>query len=289
MKRGAEAGVVLLNVLVLLALSTAVVYAMLSLADISIARSQRFSEAGQALALVRGGEASAIVALRRDMIEAPEVDHIGEPWGATAQAGVEIAGGAFELEIADAQGLFNLNILTRPDLQTLETLEAIVGALELSPGTPERIAASMALDGPLRDLDDLTWRAGVPPEDIAAMAEFVAALPGRGEINLNAAPPALLAILLQNSAQTRELVAIRDRQGYLTPEDLAAAEVIPPPGTGLKSDLYRVRVTVRIGDTVQSMESLLQRRRSPAGGNEVAVVQRRNSAAAVSPPPPSSS
>ena len=59
---------------------------MLSLADVSIARSQRFSEAGQALALIRAGEQSAIVALRRDMIEAPDIDHAGEPWNDVAQA-----------------------------------------------------------------------------------------------------------------------------------------------------------------------------------------------------------
>ncbi len=289
MRRGAEDGVVLLNVLVLLALATTVVYAMLSLADIAIARSQRFSEAGQALALVRGGEASAIVALRRDMIEAPDVDHPAEAWGETAQSGVEIVGGAFELEIEDAQGLFNLNALTRPDVQTIETLRAIVEALDLPPGTPERVAASMMLDGPLRDLDDLTWRAGVPAEDIERMAELVTALPGRSGVNLNAAPPALIAILLQNSAQARALVAIRDRAGFVTPEDLLAAGIIPPPGAGLQSDLYRVRVTVRIGDTAQSMESLLQRRRGPGGLPEVAVVQRRNATAAESPPPPSSS
>lgn len=288
MRRDAQNGVVLINVLVLLALATAVVYAMLSLADISIARSQRFSEAGQALALLRAGEQSAIVALRRDMLEAPDNDHRAEPWGLTAQSGIEIAGGAFELAIADAQGLFNLNLLARPDQLSLQTLRAIVDALELSSGTTERIAASIALDGPLRQLDDLTWRAGIPAEDIALLASLVTALPGRGRVNMNTAPPALLAILLSNPAQARALVAIRERAGFITPEDLAAANIIPPPGSGLRSELYRVRVTARIGNTAQATESLLQRRAGPGGRSEVAVIERKNATAAVSPPPPSS-
>ena len=80
MTRRRDGGVVLINVLVLLGLAASVVYLMLSLGDLSIARSQRFSEAGQALALIRGGEQSAITALRRDMLEGPGTDHAGESW-----------------------------------------------------------------------------------------------------------------------------------------------------------------------------------------------------------------
>lgn len=285
--RPADAGVVLINVLVLLGLSTVVVYLMLSLADLSIARSQRFSEAGQALALVRAGELSAVTALRRDMVEAPEVDHAGEPWGLAAQSGVEIAGGAFELEIADAQGLFNLNNLDPPNLQSAQTLLAITQALELGEGTAERIAASIALDGPLARVGDLVERAGIPPGDAAALAALTTALPGATRINVNAAPPELLAVLLQNPGLADALVRARDRAGFLTPESVAAARAILPPGTGYASDLYRLRVTARIGGTVQSVASLVQRRRGADGEAEAAVVERDATTAVPPPPPPS--
>lgn len=284
---GADSGVVLVNVLVLLGLAATVVYMMLSLAELSIARSQRFGEAGQALALVRAGEASAIVALRRDMVEAPDIDHPGEPWGVVAQEAIALAGGAFELEIADAQGLFNINLLDGGGLQYREAVVAIAEALELTPEIAGRIAATLALDGPLARLEDLTWRAGVPPQEVATLALLVTALPGRGEVNINAAPPELIAILLRNPVQARILVAIRERAGFITPQDVAAAQAILPPGLGYRSDLFRLRVTARIGDTAQSMQSLLQRRAGP-GGPEVAVIRRQNATAAVSPPPPSS-
>ena len=94
-----------------LGLAASIVYAMLTLADLSIARSQSFSEAGQGLALIRGGEQSAIAALRRDMIAAPATDNAAEPWAKIAQEPIAIPGGSFALHIEDAQGHFNLNTL----------------------------------------------------------------------------------------------------------------------------------------------------------------------------------
>jgi general secretion pathway protein K len=281
--------VVLINVLVLLGLAASVVYMMLSLGDLSIARSQRFGEAGQALALIRSGEQSAIVALRRDMIEAPGIDHAGEPWGSIAQERVTIEGGSFELRVADAQGRFNLNAVKGDDLQARETLEAIVDELELPSGIAARIAASIARDGPLQQLGDLTARAGIAPADVELLATLVTALPGRADVNVNAAPPELLAILLQNSVQARVLAATRTRVGFLTSEDVEAAGAILPPGVGFASSFFEVTTSVQIGGTRQAMESLLQRRRGEEGVEEVAVVSRRNATAAVPPPPPPSS
>lgn len=285
MTRERDGGVVLINVLVLLGIAASVVAVMLNLADLSIARSQRFGEAAQALALVRAGEQSAIAALRRDMEAAPGIDHAAEPWAAVAQAGIAIEGGDFELEIADAQSLLNLNALPGGGLQARETLRAIVASLELDPGVATRIADTLARNGPLDQLGDLGSRAGLAPSDVDRLGGLVTALPGTGAVNVNTAPVALLAVLLQNPVQARLLAATRERAGFLTTDDVAAAGIILPPGVGFVSDLYRTRVSVRIGGTRQSMESLLQRRRSE-GVAEVVVVARRNATAAVPPPPP---
>jgi type II secretory pathway component PulK len=58
---------------------------------------------------VRGGELSALVALRRDAEQSPEVDHVGEPWAKLSESGAPIEGGTFDLAIADAEGRFNIN------------------------------------------------------------------------------------------------------------------------------------------------------------------------------------
>lgn len=285
MRRDPERGVILVNVLVMLALTTTVVYAMLSLAELSLARSQRFGEAGQALALLRAGEQSAAVALRRDMREAPETDHPSEAWGAVAQAPVAIAGGAFSLTIADAQDRFNLNSLATGGLQAVEAFQTISAAVGLPRGTAERVVLSLDDDGPVANLDALALRAGLALEETGALAPHVTALPGATDVNVNAASAELLEILFGNAVEARLLVSIRERRGALSPQDLHAARIVLRPGLGFRSNHFVLRVTARVGDTAQAAESLLQRRPGPGGVPEVAVIRRGRTAAGALPPP----
>ena len=145
----------------------------------------------------------------------------------------------------------------------------------------------MTLDGPLKDVAELTARAGVAPGEIERLAGLVTALPGTADVNVNAAPNELLAVLLGNREQARVLAAKREGAGFLTPEDMEAEGLILPAGVGFATSFFWVRTTVHVGGTVQAMESLLQRRRGEGGAEEVAVVRRRNVTAAVPPPPPS--
>lgn len=286
MTRDRDSGVILINVLVILSLAATIVYVMLALADVAITRSRGFSDAGMGLALIQGAEQFAIAALRRDLIEAPESDHAAEAWGQVEQETIEIPGGTIEIRIDDAQGLFNLNMLAGSGARGEETLRVLAEAADLPPEVISRIVTSLEFDGPLRRIEDLTERAGLSPGEVANLGELVTALPGKGEVNINAAPVGLLSLLIGSTPQARTLVGKRDKAGALTPEDLETAQVILPPGAGYRSDLYRVRTTARIGATVQSVESLLMRREGPSGP-EVAVIERRNAAAAVVPPPPS--
>lgn len=286
MTRDRDSGVILINVLVILSLAATIVYVMLALADVAITRSRGFSDAGQGLALIQGAEQFAIAALRRDMIEAPESDHAAEAWGQVGQDTIDIPGGTIEIRIDDAQGLFNLNMLAGSGARGGETFRVLAEAADLPPLVISRIVTSLEFDGPLRRLEDLTERAGLSPGDVANLGELVTALPGKGEVNINAAPVGLLSLLIGSAPRARLLVGKRGKAGVLTPEDLETAQVILPPGVGYRSDIYRVRTTARIGATVQSVESLLMRREGP-NGPEVAVIERRNAAAAVVPPPPS--
>ena len=126
----------------------------------------------------------------------------------------------------------------------------------------------------------------IEPEDLGRLATLVTVLPGQGGVNVNAAPQALLAAALDNPTLAGNLVNRRERTGFLTPKDFEAASVTLPAGFGFRSDLFRVTTTVRIGDTIQSVASLLQRRAGPKGPT-VVVIERRNALAA-SPPPPRS-
>jgi general secretion pathway protein K len=285
--RDREEGVILINVLVILSLAATVVYVMLTLADVAIARSQGFRDAGEGLALVQGAEQFAIAALRRDMIEAPDTDNAAEPWNRLAQDAIDIPGGTLELRIEDAQGLFNVNVIAAERAQGEETLRLIGEAAGLPPEVISRIATSLDLDGPVRRIADLGVRVGLSPAEAAALGRFATALPGKSEVNLNAVPVDLLSLLIGSGAKARLLVNRRDGDGLLTAQDLESAQVVPPPGIGYRSDFFRLRTTARMGATVQSVESLLMRREGPAGP-EVTVVERRNAIPAAFPPPPES-
>ncbi len=283
--RDPRSGIVLLNVLVLLALSALLVYLMINQTDVAIARGQRFSDASAVQALLRAGEISAVVALRRDMTVAPDIDHPLEAWGRASQKRIDIEGGSFELRIDDARGLFNLNSMPNGGIKAIETLDAIFVGLKLPEEAVQRVSDSIILDGPLRSLDELAARIGLSDDDIRALSPYVTAMPGHGSVNINAAPVDLLAILLGDPALAATLVERRTKAGFLTPDDLNAANVVLPDGLGFTSDLFQVQVTARIGTTEQTVTSLLQRTSGTGGAPEVLIVRRSNSGSEAPPPP----
>lgn len=282
--RATDDGVVLVNVLAVVALASGVAVTMLTFAESGIHRSQRFSDAAQALAYSMGAEASAIVVLRRDAEEAPEVDHAREPWAALSETAVRIEGGAFDLAIEDAQALFNVNGLPRGGTVALETLRKIVAALELPAEFADRILALIRFAGPVSDIREL-GQAGIDDEALARLSTLITALPGQTDVNLNTASRDLLAILLGNPVSATFLVSRRDRAGFLSGDDLDAADILLAPGLGFTSNHFRVTITVTVGETQQILTSLLQRRERQ-GRAEVVAISRKRGRAAPFPAPP---
>lgn len=281
--RAREKGVVLINVLAVMALASSVLFIMLTTQERAIDRSRSFSDAARAGAIAHGGVTSAIIALRRDAAASDRLDHSGESWGALAEE-TPIPGGSYSLRIRDLQGRFNINNLARGDVLAAQTFQRIVELLGIPPQTAARIAFRITEGGPIADLRELV-AIGVGESEIGRLSTLVTALPGRTEVNANAAAEELLAILLGNPVRANVLVAIRDRQGYVSRDDLSRARVLLPNGLGLASDHFEVDATVRIGATVQRVVAHLHRRRE---GMEVVVVPltyRRDAAAPRGAPP----
>ena len=90
----------------------------------------------------------------------------------------------------------------------------------------------------------------------------------------------MLALISGDAGAARRMVALRDRQGYLTAADLATLNVAMPPGSGFISNLFWVRTRVRIGDTSQQLTSLIVRRDAEGGGKVAVVVGRWTGASA---------
>lgn len=271
-----DGGMILVNVLMFVAIASGMVLLMINREEIALDRSIRSREASRALAVVRGGEASALVALQRDARIAPETDYPGEPWGAVADTGIAIDGGRFDLAIADAEGRFNVNSVRIGDDAVPQLIFLRIAAV--AGLSDEQAVAAIALireRGPVQDLRPLATF--LPPDKAALLAQMVTALPGKTIINLNAASPELLGVLFE-PAKAQRLLAIRNRQGYLSAEDLTREEVSPPAGTGFRSNHFWVRTRVTIGGTVQQGATLIQRQPTDTGTIAVPVARWRNAA-----------
>lgn len=250
---------ILVNVLAIVAVVAALVMAMLGSETPAVDRATMFRQSAQALAIARGGELTAIAALRRDMVAGPDSDDRTEPWAKVAQASTPIADGSFALNIADAQDRFNVN-----DAAGMgePMLAAITTALGIAPDVATRIAGSLAERGRIRDVADLA-RAGLDDATLARLRALVTVLPAVAPVNVNAASPEVLAILVGDPVGGRILGDRRDRAGKLTAVDFAATGLRLPPGAGFTSDHFVVTTTVTQGAETVTLTSLLERRHGP--------------------------
>ena len=283
--RAREEGMILVNVLMFVAIASGLVLLLVNREELALDRAIRTREAARALAVVRGGELSAIVALRRDAATAPEADHIRESWARLSESGAPIEGGRFDLAIADAEGRFNVNSVRSGEAASIVLFQTIAREAGLS---GEQIVAAIRYvrtQGPVTDLRPLRL-GGLEPGRAARLEALVTALPGRTTINLNAADDEMLRILFRDSAVAERLAAIRERQGYLTAADLSGQNAAKPWGTAFTSNHFWVRTRATIGGTSQQAATLIQRRRAPGGAVEAVPVQRwRNAAVPPGAPP----
>jgi general secretion pathway protein K len=277
-RRQGEEGMVLVNVLMFVAIAAGLVLVMINREELALDRALRTREAARALAIVRGGELSAIAALRRDAEESPDVDHRGEAWAKLSESAAPIEGGSFDLAIADAEGRFNINSVRVGDAASLILFQTIGNEVGL---TSEQMVAAVGyvrLHGPVTDLRPLRM-AGVEPAVAQRLERLVTALPGTAALNLNAVDPEMLRILFRDPVVAERLAAIRDRQGYLSLEDLSRNNVTMPWGASFRSNHFWVRTRATIGGTSQQGATLIQRRRDEEGRSLVEPVERWRNAA----------
>ena len=286
MKRETDSrrGMILINVLFVVAVAATVVMLMVTSQDVAVDRTLRLRQASQAGAYARAGELSAVTALRRDAIQAPGADHFRETWAQVQDDDVQIAGGRFSLKVEDAQSRFNLNSELARSPVGHDRLARILGALGLSPDLAVPITTYVRVAGPLSSLSDLQI-IGMSPADIATLSQMVTALPGDTGININTADERLLAVLFDSPVTARLLMTTRNQRGYVTPNDLAALSASLPPGVGSRSDFYVVTTEVTVGETRQRMVSRLVRKRGVAGPQVAIYARQRTAAAPVQAPP----
>lgn len=269
-------GMILLNVLLVLAVASVAVLIMVSTQDIEVQRSTRLRDAAQASAYARAGELSAITALRRDALTASTTDNLTEPWAALSQQDIAVPGGRFALAVEDEQARFNLNALQTGEAGPIDLFQRIGLALEVDPAALIRIATVVRVAGPLTD-DSLILAAGVPRAELDRLSPYVTLLPPSAGVNMNTVAQPLLALMTNDPDLAGRLVAKRAERGFLLPADLAEAGAPNLPATGYTSDHYRVVTTVTVGEVTQVLDSRLARLRG-VGTVDVVVTRRRRTA-----------
>lgn len=271
MTRPKEDGVILVNVLVALALGSALVVLMLTSQDNLIDRSRRAAAMAQAQALALGGETSVLIALRADMQTAPEADHYAEPWALIQQAEVAVGTGRFSLTIKDAQAGIDLNGLAAGGIAQQQILQRLIAALDLPPATALRLITAAGRGAPLLSLADLH---DIDATTRETLAPYVSFLPAGGAVNLNTADVVVLGAVLGNVAAATRLAAIRDKNGFITAEDLRRLGLIGTGGAGFKSAVFDVTVTAQVDDVTVVLTSRIQRSQG-IGQQSVAVIARQ--------------
>jgi general secretion pathway protein K len=220
------------------------------------------------------------------------VDHLGEPW-ALKLPPMSVEGGELAGQIEDQQGLFNLNNLVKGGkvnpaqlahfqrlLSTLGLPAELAGALvdwidtdsEPQPqgGAEDDVYLKLqppylAANRPLTDLAELALVRGFDDQVRARLRPFVSALPVFTPVNVNTAPPEVLAAVIDGLGLdgARDLVAKRERAYFRDRTDLLAqlpaGVVAQAADVSFSSDYFMASLRVTINGAQARGVALLAR------------------------------
>ena len=259
-----ESGIVLVQVLVIVAFASAMALTLMTVQDQAVAFAQKSGDRLQGQALLRGAEASVVSAFRRDGQSGSDVDHYGEAWYLASQLPIDLSQGAFSVSVRDEQSRFNINNLANGNLAAMAMFARIVDAVKGDASWNDRLVAAIAVGGPINDMSDLA-AFGFDEAEITALESIGCALPDTTTINLNTASDTLIRALFDNPLSAGKLLAMRSRGGYVTRENLGDASLLTPAGTGLTTQFISVEANVSWSSADMSSRTLLARRTNAAG------------------------
>jgi general secretion pathway protein K len=244
----------------------------------------------QAQAIVMAGVDWARAVLGDDR-RLSEVDHLGEPWALRLQP-MPLENGQLSGYIEDQQGLFNLNNIVKDGRVEGVQFDSFCRLLTML-GLPVALADALVdwLDGndvvepqgaedayylalqppyftanrPLTDLAELAMVRGFDHGVRSRLSPFVTALPRFTAVNVNTAPPEVLAAIVPSIGLdgARSLVAKRASVYFRNPADfireLPRESVGTVPNIGVGSDYFLTHVSVNVGGAEARAVVLLAR------------------------------
>jgi len=220
------------------------------------------------------------------------VDHLGEPW-ALRLPPMPVENGELAGHIDDQQGAFNLNNLVKGgkvNLAQLAHFQRLLSILGLPPALADALAdwidadsepqpqggaedafylalqpPYLAANRPLIDVAELALVRGFDDGVRARLRPFVSALPAFTAVNVNTAPPEVIAAVVDGLGldgaralvEKRERAYFRDRTDFLN--QLPKGSLVATEDISFSSDYFMVQLRVTIGSAQARCVALLAR------------------------------
>ena len=285
-----QRGVALVSVLLVVAVATALAYAMVDRQAFTIAHSQQTFAGSQARQFALGGEQYARQILYADWEEEETraIDTLLEEWSAPAEA-FEVRGGALEIRIQDLERRFNLNAVSgsRDGAQNTARLKRLLAALGIDANLADRWVDWVDADQDVTALgsEDAAHLMGDPPrraanQRAAHVSEFVVATGLDAQaferlrphitvlplddlhINVNTANEMVLGTLAPNFTADRALSLVEQEREVARVEDITSTH--PELGEAVavlavQSAFFRVQVRAEVDGARSELTSLLHR------------------------------
>ena len=263
MKNGRQQGVAVVLAMGVVALAAIAAAAMLASQSTWSRHAELSAEHIQAQALVQAGVDWARALLYDDR-RMSSADHLGEPW-AMRLPPVPVDNGELAGQIDDQQGAFNLNnVFSRSGQNSSQVLQ-LRRLLQIL-GLPDALAdAYLAAGRPLIDAAELALIPGFDAAVRARLRPFVTALPRFTAVNVNTAPPEVLAAVIEglDLEAARELVAQRGRAYFRNRSEflaqLPAGAVAGGNEVATSSEFFQASMRVTIGAAQARGSALLER------------------------------
>lgn len=304
MKR--QRGAALIAAVLVVALATVLIAAMLDRSEAALARTRNLQRAEQGWELMRGVEAWAGAILRQDFNDAPNIDSREDIWNQDMPP-IELPGVRIFGRLTERNGCFNLNALHpegADDSIAIARFERLLRALQLDPVIAQQAAdwidadaiprpqgaedaallgqrpALRAANQPFTHVSELRLLPAVTPAVYATLAPEVCASPASSPINLNFASPALWMSLSEAITPSLAERLARDGRANYNSLDAVTEELdqlgiaqVPLTGYGVGSDRFVLEVQI-IADGIPFVYSSMLHRR-PDGAFVVARARGR--------------
>jgi general secretion pathway protein K len=212
--------------------------------------------------VLKGGTEWARTVLAEDA-RSSSLDHGKELW-ASGLPPTQIEQGTIAGKIVDEQGLFNLTNLLRdgkPSERDIAQFRRLLASL----GLRTELADAIAAQPPVSEIGDLYRVPGCNETVVATLKPFITVLPRRTALNVNTAPPKVLAAVIEGLSleEAQVLVASRLAAPLRDKDDLRARmaqpDLLNSQDIAVGSSYFLVRGRAQVGKADVGMEALLER------------------------------